>query len=791
MNTKRNIQKVAVLGSGVMGSQIALHLAAAGHEVLLLDIPPKDAGDDKTKKNAIVDGALKSAIKLKPSPVMHQSILPRVTTGNFDDDLSRISEVDWILEVIVENLEIKQSLYEKVEKFRKPGTLITSNTSGIPIGWLSKGRSDDFQEHFCGTHFFNPPRYLQLLEIIPGPKTKADVLDFFKTYGEKTLGKTVVTCKDTPAFIANRIGVYAMLQTVHVAEDMGLSVEATDKLTGPVIGRPKSATFRTADVVGNDTLIKVADNLFAALQNDEQKDIFKLPKVVEAIKKNEWWGQKSGKGFYQKVKTKEGSEILSLDFKTLEFRSQEKAKFPTLEMTKPVDDLKKRLPMLIAGQDQAGEFYRKTFLPLFAYASNRVPEIADELYKVDDAMRAGFGWELGPFQMWDALGVKKTVEKMKEAGLAPAKWVEEMLAAGIETFYQVGDGTKSFYDLASKNYQEIPGIGQLILLETISKDKIVWSNEGATVRNLGDGILGLEFHSKMNTMGAEVIGGVHKAIELAEEGYEGLVIANEGANFSVGANLAILLMYAVEQEFDEINAMINTFQQTMMRARYSSIPVVVAPHNMALGGGCEMTLHADHVQAHAELYIGLVEFGVGLIPAGGGTKEMTLRTADSFQDGDIRINAFRNAFLTIGQAKVSTSAMEARDLGILRPGDSITFHRQSVMADAKQAALRLAMQGYTQKPQRTDIEVLGQEFLGIVKVGANSMFEGGYITEYEALMSEKLGYVMAGGDLSARTKVSEQYLLDLEREAFLSLCGQRKTQERIQNMLHTGKPLRN
>ncbi len=798
---KRVIKKVAVLGSGVMGSRIACHFANIGLDVLLLDIVPREPNDKEKAKgldtshpavrNRIVNDALQFALKSNPSPNYHKSFASRITTGNFEDDMAKISDCDWTIEVVIEDLKIKKIIYDQVEEHRKPGTLITSNTSGIPIHLMSDGRSEDFQKHFCGTHFFNPPRYLKLFEVIPGPKTDPAVLDFFMDYGDKFLGKTTVLCKDTPAFIANRVGIFSIMNALETVLELGMTVEEVDKLTGPVIGRPKSATFRTMDVVGNDTLIKVANNLYATLPNDEARDSFKLPELLQKIEENQWFGDKSGQGFYKKTKENGKKVILSLDLKTFEYSPQEKVKFPVLEQTKAIDKVKDRFKILLKDKGKAGDFYRKTFFNIFKYVSNRIPEIADELYKIDDALKAGFGWEMGPYETWDAVGVEHAVAMMKEAGLAPAPWVDEMLSKGITSFYKVENGTKHYYDIPSGAYKKVPGLDEFILLDTLRDSKVVWQNAGVTLFDIGDGILNLEFHTKMNTMGSEVIQGIMKSIDIAEEKYQGLVIANEGANFSAGANLGLVFMYATEQEYDEIDMMIKAFQTAMMRVRYSAIPVVVAPHGMALGGGCEITLHADRVVASSELYTGLVEFGVGLIPAGGGTKEFTQRVSKNIEDGDILVNAYKNAFLNIGMAKVSTSAHEAFDLGILQKGDKVVMNKARQIAEAKKIALEMAEAGYTQKPQNKDIKVLGKQVLGMFHVGAHSMYSGGYISEHDMKISQKLGYIMAGGDLSAPTLVSEQYLLDLEREAFLSLTGERKTLERIQSILTTGRPLRN
>ncbi|MBX9852583.1 MAG: enoyl-CoA hydratase/isomerase family protein [Cytophagaceae bacterium] len=798
----RKIKRVAVLGSGVMGSRIACHFANIGVSVLLLDIAAKElndaekakglALDNKNVKNRIVNDALQTAIKSNPSPLYDKSFADRIKTGNFDDNMSEIAEYDWVLEAVVENLDIKKKVFEQVEKFRKPGTLVSSNTSGIPIKLMAEGRSEDFQKHFCGTHFFNPPRYLRLLEIIPGPKTDPEIIKFHMHYGDLYLGKTTVLCKDTAAFIANRVGIYSIMEVLSVMGELDLNIDEVDKLTGPVIGRPKSATFRTADVVGLDTLIKVANNLYQGLTTDEARDMFKLQAYITNMDEKKWYGDKTGQGFYKKVKGADGkSEIQTLNLKTLAYAPQAKVKFGTLEQTKTIDGLRERMRVLLSGKDKAGDFYRKSFAGIFKYVTYRIPEIADELYKIDDAMRAGFGWELGPFETWDAIGAEFMVKTMEEQGKKPAQWVYDMVAGGNKSFYKIEDNTRKYYDINSKLYKAIPGTEEFIILDNLRGSKAIWKNSGATIFDIGDGVLNLEFRTKMNTLGGEVIEGINKAISMAEKDYQGLVIANDGPNFSAGANLALLFMYAIEQEYDEIDMMIRTFQNTMMRARYSAIPVVVAPHGLTLGGGCELTLHADRVQAHAELYMGLVEFGVGLIPAGGGSKEMTLRVADAFEEGDIQMNALRNAYLNIGMAKVSTSAHEAKPMNYLKNGDGITISRSRLITDAKMKALELAEAGYTQPKMRKDIKVLGKSGLGMFIAGANAMRAGNYISDHDRLISEKLAYVMCGGDLSAPTQVSEQYLLDLEREAFLSLTGEKKTLERIQSILNSGKPLRN
>jgi len=795
---KRTIKKVAVIGSGIMGSGIACHFANIGVEVLLLDIIPNALTEAEEKKgltleskvvrNRLVNDHLAIALKSNPSPIYSQKFASRITTGNTTDDMAKIAHYDWIIEVVVERLDIKKLVFEQIDKYRKPGTLVTSNTSGIPIQFMSEGRSEDFQAHFCGTHFFNPARYLKLFEIIPGPKTSNEVLDFLFDYGSKFLGKTSVVAKDTPAFIGNRIGIFGIQSLFHLVKEMDLTIEEVDKLTGPVIGRPKSATFRTVDVVGLDTLVHVANGLYENCPNDEAHELFKLPDFINKMMENKWLGSKTGQGFYKK----EGKDILSLDLNTLEYRPAKKASFATLELTKTIDKPTDRFKVLVKGKDKAGEFYRKNFAAMFAYVSNRVPEITDDFYKIDDAMKAGFGWENGPFEIWDAIGVQKGIELMEAEGLKPAAWVGEMIASGNTSFYSVKEGATYYYNIPNKSQSKIPGQDSFIILNNIRESKKVWSNSGAVIHDLGDGILNLEFQSKMNTIGGDVLAGINKAIDLAEKQYNGLVIGNQAANFSVGANIGMIFMMAVEQEYDELNMAIKMFQDTMMRCRYSSIPVVVAPHGMTLGGGCEMTMHADKVVAAAETYIGLVEFGVGVIPGGGGSKEMTLRAADLYRKNDVELNTLQEYFLTVAMAKVATSAYEAFDMGVLQKGkDIVVVNKDRQIAEAKKHALLMAEAGYTQPIPRKDVKVLGKQALGMFLVGTDQMVAGQYISEHDQKIANKLAYVMAGGDLSEPTLVSEQYLLDIEREAFLSLCTERKTLERIQYMLTKGKPLRN
>jgi 3-hydroxyacyl-CoA dehydrogenase len=784
----KRISKVAVLGSGIMGSRIACHFANIGVEVLLLDIVSKEGG-----RNSLVDSALQTAVKTNPSPIYSKKVLSKISTGNFEDDMFKIANVDWIIEVVVENLDIKKKVFEQVEQFRKPGTLVTSNTSGIPIHKMAEDRSEDFQANFCGTHFFNPPRYLRLLEIIPTQHTNPALVDFLMNYGDKFLGKTTVLCKDTPAFIANRVGVYSIMALLHLVEKMELTVEEVDKFTGPALGRPKSATFRTTDVVGLDTMIKVSKGLYENCPDDKAHDLFKLPAYVEQMAANNWLGDKSKQGFYKKTKTLDGqTEILALDLKTLEYRPQQKVKSASLDLTKSIENVRDRMKVFVNGKDKAAELFRASFFGLFEYVSDRIPEISDELYRIDDAMRAGFGWDLGPFEVWDAIGLKEALTGMKAYGHEAASWVQEMIDGGFTSFYKIEDGVKKYYDILSKTYKAVPGTEAFVVLDNLRTKNLLWKNSGASIIDLGDGILNVEFHSKMNTIGGDTLQAINKAIDMAEKDYRGVVIGNDGTNFSAGANVGMIFMLAVEQEWDELNLAVRMFQNTSMRIRYSSIPVVVAPHNLTLGGGCEFSLHADHVQLNAETYMGLVEFGVGVIPGGGGSKEFALRASDEYKDDQIVQNALKDRFLTIGMAKVSTSAVEAFELGYLQKDKySISMNRSRLIADAKAKAIEMADAGYTRPIPRKDIKVLGKQGLGIVYAGANTMYSGHYISAHDKKISEKLGYVMCGGDLSSPTEVSEQYLLDLEREAFLSLCGERKTLERIQSIVTKGKPLRN
>lgn len=796
----RIIKKVAVLGSGVMGSRIACHFANAGLEVLLLDIVPPAArqangtkdGDPKDPlfRNSLVNEALQAALKSTPAPLYDPTSAAQIVTGNFSDHMAGIASCDWVLEAVVENLDIKRQVLELVESYRTPGSLVTSNTSGIPIHQLIEGRSEDFKRHFLGTHFFNPPRYLRLLEIIPTESTDPEVTNFLMDYGDRFLGKTTVRCKDTPAFIANRVGVFSFMAIFRLMEELGLSIDEIDALTGPIIGHPKSATFRTADVVGIDTLVRVARGLLENCPEDEAKEIFQVPVFVEKLVESGRVGDKTGSGFYKKEKSASGSEIFTLDPASMEYRPKTKPRFPAFDRAKPLEDLRERLSLLWQAEGKVGQFYRRFHGLLFSYVAHRIPEIADHLYEIDEALKAGFGWEMGPFELWDSLDAQSTAAQMEAEGISVPEWVNAMLASGHSSFYRVDGGKRLYYDQQAGDYRPVPGGEGILLLDTRA-DHTVWTNKACRLYDLGDGVVCLSWKTKMNTIGAEVLEGIHTAVQIAEKDFRGLVIANEGPVFSAGANVGLIFMLAAEQEWDELHQAVKTFQRASMRIRYSAIPVVAAPAGLTLGGGCEICLHADQVQAAAETYFGLVELGVGLIPAGGGTKEFTLRASEEYRKGSIELPILRPRFMTIGMAKVSGSAEEAYGMGMLRRGhDRVTMNVSRVIAEAKRSVISLAEAGYS-VPKQKKVKVLGREVLGAFLAGIHSMWLADQITDYDTKIAGKLAWVMSGGDLSAPGWVDENYLLDLEREAFVSLCGEPKTLERLQGLLKTGKPVRN
>ncbi len=796
----KRIHKVAVLGSGLMGTGIAAHLAGCGLEVLMLDILPPDLSEADAQKpsarNRIGNAALQTALKSKPAPFYDNNFASRITVGNFEDDMSKIATADWIVEVVVERLDIKKQVFEKVDQLRRKGTLVTSNTSGIPINLMAEGRSEDFRKHFCGTHFFNPARYMCLLEIIPTADTSSEVVDFFMHFGDKILGKQTVLCKDTPAFIANRVGVYAMAKIFQLTHELGLSIDTVDALTGPAIGRPKTGTFRLADLVGMDTAVHVINGMRENCPNDEQIGAFEIPKYLKFLTDNKFYGNKSGKGFYHKTAEKDGKGrpvVHALNLETLEYGISQKEKLPVLDTLKQIDELPQRIRAVFKATDKGAELLQRSFLGLFAYVSNRVPEISDTPYAIDDALRAGFAWDVGPFQYWDMAGVQAGVEASESRGETIAPWVKDMLASGHTTFYRSQNGIRQYYDPRTKNYQNLPGGADFIVLDAYREQKPVYENSEVVLHDIGDGVLCLEFRSKMNAIGEGILRGINDSIQIAEEqGWKGLVIGNNAQHFTVGANLMMIAMMAYQQEWDELNQAISVFQNTSMRLRYSSVPVVMATQGYVFGGGCEFSMHADAVMASAESYIGLVEVGVGLIPGGGGTKEFAVRLSDDIsREGDVQIPSLIERFKTIATAQVATSAHEAFNFGYLKHDkDHVVPNTARNIAEAKSKVIELA-DGYVQPIQRKDVYVLGRTGLGALYIAAHTLQLGNYASAHDVKIAKKVAFVLCGGDLTSPQTVSEQYLLDIEREAFLSLCGEQKTLERIQFMLENGKPLRN
>ena len=815
---KRRIEKTVVLGAGTMGSRIAAHFANAGLPCILLDIVPPNLSADapSSERNKIVRAGLDAAKKSKPAAFFTAALADKIEIGNFEDDLGRCAEADWIIEVVAENLEIKRKLLTRVAQFRKPGAIVTTNTSGLPVHLIAEGMSEEFQQHWAGTHFFNPPRYLKLVEVIPGPKTSKEVVESLSEFCDRRLGKGVVVVKDTPNFIANRIGTFSMLNALRLMGTLGMTVEEVDACTGPAVGWPKSATFRTADIVGLDVLVHVVKNIYETAPNDESREMYKVPALVEEMAKRGWLGDKTGQGFYKKVKGEGKQEILTLDVNTMEYRSRQKAKFASLEMGKAIEDTRERLRALVGpvleGQngDKAQQFLWRGLSETCLYAARRVPEISDNIVDVDRALRWGFGWELGPFEIMDAVGVQAFAGQVQREGRALSAVIEKVLASGRKGFYESEKGTTTVFDIGSGGTKKVEEpMGVIILKSLKDAGREVERNSGASLIDLGDGVGCCEFHAKMNAIGADLIAMLHKGLKRLETDFDALVIANQAVNFSVGANLMLVLVGAQEQEWDELHAAVKQFQNINLAIKYSPKPVVAAPQGMALGGGCEVSLHASRIQAAAEAYIGLVETGVGLIPGGGGTKEMLIRANErtggtalslsSSPEADLDLfHALKSIFETIAMAKVGTSAEECRELGYLRREDGLSMNRDRLVADAKAAALSLVRGGY--KPlaaswqdgaRSTQIKVLGEQFLAGAKLAIHMMFRGGYASEYDAHVGRKLANILAGGALTSPQLVSEQYVLDLEREAFVSLCGEKKTQERIAHTLKTGKPLRN
>jgi 3-hydroxyacyl-CoA dehydrogenase len=814
----RRIEKAVVLGAGTMGSRIAAHFANAGLPCILLDIVPPNLPADapSAERNRIVRAGLEAARKSKPAAFFTAALAEKIAIGNFEDDLPRCAEADWIIEVVAENLEIKRKLLARVAQFRKPGAIVTTNTSGLPVHLIAEGMGEEFQEHWAGTHFFNPPRYLKLVEVIPGPKTSREVVEALSEFCDRRLGKGVVIAKDTPNFIANRIGTFSMLNALRLMGTLGMTVEEVDACTGPAVGWPKSATFRTADIVGLDVLMHVVKNIYETAPNDELREMYKVPALVEEMAKRGWLGDKTGQGFYKKVKGEGEKEILTLDVNTMEYRARQKARFASLEMGKAIEDTRERLRALVgpvlAGQkgDKAQQFLWGALSEMCLYAARRVPEVSDNLVDVDRAMRWGFAWELGPFEIIDAIGVKALAGQVQKEGRVLPPVIEKVLSSGRKGFYESEKGRTTVFDICSGVSKKVEEPKGVIILESL-KDagREVERNSGASLIDLGDGVVCCEFHAKMNAIGADLMAMLHKGLKRLETDFDAMVIANQAVNFSVGANLMLVLVGAQEQEWDELHMAVKQFQNTNLAIKYALKPVVVAPQGMALGGGCEVSLHGAKIQAAAEAYIGLVETGVGLIPGGGGTKEMLIRANEhacgtgfslsSSPESDLDLfHALKPIFESIAMAKVGTSAEECRDLGYLRREDGVSMNRDRLVANAKEAALALVRGGY--KPlaaswqegvQTTQIKVLGEQFLAGAKLAIHMMLRGGYASEYDAHVGRKLANILAGGPLTSPQCVSEQYVLDLEREAFVSLCGEKKTQERIAHTLKTGKPLRN
>jgi len=798
---RQKIKKAAVLGAGAMGSAIAAHLANVGIPSFLLDIVPNElTGAEKKKgltlespevRNRFAAAGKKRIQESSPAPLYLKEDADLIKVGNFEDHLSWVSEVDWIVEAVIEDLKAKRDLFGRVIPFLKEEAVVSSNTSGISIRKMCEGFPRDFEERFLGTHFFNPPRYMKLLEIIPSPSTPKTLMEQMANVGEKVLGKGIVFAKDTPNFIGNRIGAYSIAVTIKTMMEEGYRIEEVDQITGPAMGRPKSATFRTADLVGLDVMVHVAKNLYESVPEGE---IFLFPSFAHQMLKNQWLGQKTQQGFYKKVKQEGKEEILVLDYQGLEYRPQAKVNFPSIEMGKNIAHVGERIKSLVTSPDRGGQFAWKVLKKTLLYSAEKIPEISDDVVSIDRAMRWGYNWELGPFETWDAIGVKSSVKRMEKEGDEIPPLVERLLSQGYASFYERREGQTLYFDLGAGQYQQIPEKPEIIFLPSLKdRKKTVLSNPGASLVDLGDGVACLEFHSKMNTIGEDTIQMMHNGLREVSEGFDGLVIGNQGENFSAGANLMLVLFEIQDENWDEIERMVKTFQDSLMVVKYFEKPVVAAPFGLTLGGGCEICLSSARIRAAAETYMGLVEVGVGLIPAGGGTKEMLLRFTEGVPPG-VSADLFpfvRQAFETVATAKVSTSAKEAKKMGFMKSTDGITINRDDLIQSAKQAVLSMVREGYEPPPPRKRIKVLGEKGYALLEVGLFYMREGGYISQYDEHVAKKLARVFSGGNLPPGSEVTEQYILDLEREAFLSLCGEPRTQERIEYMLKTGRPLRN
>ena len=799
---EKKIKKAAVLGAGVMGATIAAHLANVGIPVLMLDIVPNQlTPEEEKKKLTLKDPAVRSRfaingkqnlIKMRPAPLAVPEFASLIEVGNFEDHLSRLAEVDWIIEVVVENLKIKQDLLKKVAAVRRPGTIVSTNTSGIPIQDICTGMDLEFKQYFLGTHFFNPPRYMKLLEIIPLPETLPEVVQFMADFGERVLGKGVVYAKDTPNFIANRIGIFGMLYLMKTMADEGYTIEEVDAITGPAMGRPKSASFGTTDLVGLDTFAHVAKNLYDNAPQDEQRDIFKVPEFIEKMITNKWLGAKTGQGFFKRIKSETGKEKLAIDYKTMEYRPAQKVKFPSLDAAKAAQGAGNKLKALVSADDRAGQFAWKITSESLLYAAKRIPEIADDLYNIDNAMKWGFNWEGGPFEGWDAIGVAESVARMRKEGKTIPPLVERLLKKH-KTFYQKKDGKLYFFDLKTGRYKKAPENPRIILLPSLKeRQKVVKSNAGASLIDMGDGVACLEFHTYMNAIGAEIIEMIYESLKIVEKDFVGLVIGNHAERFSVGANLLAVVGEILKSNWKGIEAAIKGMQDSMMAMKFFEKPIVAAPHGMTLGGGCEVCLSSHRIVAALETYMGQVEIAVGLLPGAAGNKEVYIRCIEGIPDGvscDL-MPFLRKAFENIGMAKVATSAEEARKLGFLRSTDRVVANADHLLYEAKQTVLAMVQEGF--KPPRPRlIPVAGDGGRAAIKYMANTMRMGGFISEYDEYIAGKLAYILTGGNVLSGALVTEQQMLDLEREVFLGLCGEKKTQDRIGHMLKTNKPLRN